>query len=76
MTDQPKVIAEVLDLFGAPPRPVRAWRPTFYVWTFAGCPIPPDADAVRQATMMRADTLATPTRTVPADSPEAVDAAA
>jgi hypothetical protein len=65
--DRAPVIAYALDLFGAPPRPVRQWRPTFYVWTFAGCQIPPDADAVRQATMMRADTLATPTRAVPAD---------
>ena len=57
MTEQRPVIAYVLDLFGAPPKPVRAWRRPIYAWVWAGVVIPPDADAMRQARMLRADTV-------------------
>jgi hypothetical protein len=51
------VVAVVLDLFGAPEREVRAWRPVVYQWRFCGCPVPLDDAAVRQWRMLRADTV-------------------
>lgn len=51
------VVAYVLDLFGEPPKPVKAWRPTVYGWTFFGEPLGVDSAAARQWRLMRPDTL-------------------
>ena len=55
--DRPRVVAYQLSLLGEPPKPSHGWRPTFYVWTLSGVPIPPCDDALRQAALMRRDTL-------------------
>lgn len=60
VVEQRPVVAYVLDLFGEAPRAVRAWRPTFYQWTVCGVPVPPTDDAIRQATLLRADTVEAP----------------
>jgi hypothetical protein len=57
LTERRPVVAYVLDLFDREPVAVRAWRPTVYQFSFCGVPVPPDADAVRQWRMMRADTV-------------------
>ncbi len=53
VTELRPVVAYVLDLFGAEPKAVHAWRPTMYRWSF----FPPSEDAVRQWRLLRPDTL-------------------
>jgi hypothetical protein len=51
------VVAVILDLFGAPEREVKAWRPTVYSWSLCGESLGLSDDAARQWRMMRADTV-------------------
>jgi hypothetical protein len=51
------VVAVVLDLFDAPEREVRAWRPTVYSWSLCGESLGLSDDAARQWRLMRPDTL-------------------
>ena len=57
MKDERRIVAYQLSLFGEPPRRGYGWRPTFYTWRICGCSVPPDETAVRQAFLLRADTL-------------------
>lgn len=50
------IVAYVLDLFGAPEREVRAWRPAFRCWTLFGERMVSES-AERQWAMIRADTV-------------------
>lgn len=52
-----RIVAHQLSLLGDAPKPCYSWRPTFYQWTFYGIPLPPCDDTLRQARLMRRETV-------------------
>jgi hypothetical protein len=49
------IAAYQLSLFGEPPVPGYQWRPSLFVWCWAGLNLPPDDAALKQFRMMGGD---------------------